>query len=350
MKSKNLVRAISTLLAMLMVLSLAACGSKTGDTPAPAPENPSNAQPADGAGSGSNAPDALGDFPNQEITYLVCFTAGGESDVTARIQQKYFEKYSPVGFHIEYLTGGNGATGWVELNRRAPDGYTIAGCNEPHTIIQPMMNDTGFTTDGFERICLFQYTGRCLLVPANSPFDTLEEMTAYAKDNPGKLTIGSSGMWSAGHLACLELMYYSDVEYTYISYEGNADGKADLLGSHIDGYMANVTEAIELGDQVKCLAVAREERHEQLPDVPTFTELGYPIMEGSYRGVMAPKGTPEEIVEYLADIFKSVNEDPGYIEEMTNLGYDFVYMDPDEYDEFLVERAEVYAELVKIFE
>lgn len=340
MKRNCLTKRISFLLTLALLFSLFGCSTSTP------PASNSN----DSSGS-QEAPvsSAADSFPNQEITYLVCFSAGGESDVTARIQQKYFEKYAPVGFHIEYLTGGNGATGWVELNKRPADGYTIAGCNEPHTIIQPMMNDTGFTTDGFERICLFQYTGRCILVPADSPFDTLEEMTAYAKENPGKITIGSSGMWSAGHLTCLELMYYSDVEYTYISYEGNADGKADLLGSHIDGYMANVTEAIELGDQVKCLAVAREERHEQLPDVPTFAELGYPIMEGSYRGVMAPKGTPEEVVQRLADIFKSINEDPEYVEEMTNLGYDFVYMDPDEYDAFLAERTGIYADLVKIF-
>jgi len=129
------------------------------------------------------------DFPKKRITYNICFNPGGESDITARIQEQALKKFLGADVAIQYKIGGGGALCWSELVQSAPDGYTIAGHNLPHTILQPMeMGDAGYKTLDLKQIYMFESTPNLLLVRSDSPYKTLKDFVEYAKKTPGAVT------------------------------------------------------------------------------------------------------------------------------------------------------------------
>lgn len=290
-------------------------------------------------------------YPERPITYMIAFSPGGESDITARLQQKYLEDDLKVKFLITYKTGGGGSVCWAELVRSKPDGYTIAGVNEPHTILQPLQRaDTGYKTEDLTRIACFQYTPSVLIVRKDSPFKTLQDMVEFAKKNPGVVTIGGTGTWASTHFAYLLFEKAAGIKLTYIPYAGSGATKPAILGGHVSAIVGHPTHAVELGDQIRVLAVCAEERSKALPNVPTFKELGYPgVVEGSYRGVAAPPGTPKEIVERLAGAFKKINFDPEFQKKMTEMGFDLLWWGPDEYNAEIKKRTEYYKKLLSDF-
>jgi len=290
-------------------------------------------------------------YPERPITYMVAFSPGGESDVTARMQQKYLEDDLKTKILITYKTGGGGSVAWAELVRSKPDGYTIAGVNEPHTILQPMQRaDTGYKTEDLTRIGCFQYTPSCLIVRKDSPFKTAKDLVEFAKKNPGVVTIGGTGTWASTHFTYLLFAKGAGIKLTYIPYSGSGATKPAILGGHVSAIVGHPTHAVTLGDQVRVLAIASLERSKVLPDVPTFKELGYgDIVEGSFRGVAAPPGTPKEIVERLASAFKKINLNPEFRKKMTSLGFDLLWWGPEEYKAKIKQRQEFYKKLLADF-
>ena len=253
---------------------------------------------------------AMAQYPQRPITYIIPFDPGGESDVTARFQEPHLQELLGVSVTVTHRPGGGGAVGWSDFQRTArPDGYELIGINIPHIVGQPIQRvDAGYTTDGFEIITWFHFTPNALIVRADSPFETLDDLIEFASENPQVVTMGGSGTFSANHLEMLRLEREADVNLTYIPFTGTGPLPAALLGGHVTALMNYTMLGVQLGDQVRILAVASEERVAALPDVPTFRELGYDIVGGAYRGVAAPIGTPAEIIELLADAFGQVNE------------------------------------------
>lgn len=285
-------------------------------------------------------------YPEQPISYLIAFSPGGESDVTARFQQKYLEKELGVNILISYKTGGGGAVAWAELARSKPDGYTIAGVNEPHTILQPLQGDPGYKTEELTRIGCFQYTPCSVIVRADSPFKTMQDLIDYAKANPGTLTIGGTGTWAATHFTYLLLSKQAGIDLVYVPFAGSGQTKPAILGGHVSVLIGHPTHAVELGDKVRQLAMASDERVAAFPDVPTLKELGYDVVEGSYRGVCAPPGTPKEIVDILDSAFRKVNENPEFIAQMEPLGFTLLYWGAEEYEKQIKEKTEYYKKLL----
>ena len=287
-------------------------------------------------------------FPEKPITYMICFDPGGESDITARLQQKYLEEVLKAKVVITYKVGGGGAVGWSELIRSKPDGYTIAGDNLPHTILQPMQRgDAGYTTEQLKRVYCFESTPCALVVKKDSPFKTLDDFIAFAKKNPGAVTLGGSGSWTANHLGTIELEKAAGVKLTYIPFTGSGSATPALLGGHVTGLMTYTTMAAQQLDKFRILAVAAPKRSAVFPDAPTFQELGYDIVEGAYRGVSVPPNTPENIVKILADAFEKVNKNPEFAKKMAELAFDLEFMGPAEYTKFIQTRKAYYTDLLK---
>ncbi len=252
---------------------------------------------------------ALAEYPEKPITYTIPFNPGGESDITARLQEPHLEEVLGVPVNVTHKPGGGGGVAWNAFQRSAkPDGYELIGVNIPHIIGQPMIRkDAGFTTDGFALIMWFHFTPNALIVPANSQFKTLKDFVEYAKAHPKVLTVGGSGTYSANHLETLRLEKQAGIQLTYIPHKGTGPLKPAILGGHLSALMNYTMLPVELKGQVRVLAVASEERHPMLPDAPTFREQGYDIVGGAFRGVAAPKGTPQPIIDKLADAFTKVN-------------------------------------------
>ncbi|MFZ1199699.1 MAG: tripartite tricarboxylate transporter substrate binding protein, partial [Desulfobacterales bacterium] len=252
----------------------------------------------------------LAEYPDNPISYIIPFNPGGESDVTARLQEGPLEKFLKVSVNVSHKPGGGGAVAWSEFQRTAePDGYTVIGVNIPHIIAQPMLRkDAGYTTDGFDLIMWFHFTPNALIVKKDSPFKTLKDFVAYAKQNPKAATVGGSGSFSANHLETLRFEKAADIQVTYVPHTGTGPVIPAVLGGHLTAAMGYSMMGVQYSEQVRVLAVAAEERVETLPDAPTFKELGYDIVGGAYRGVAAPKGTPQDRIDKLAKAFVEANK------------------------------------------
>lgn len=286
-------------------------------------------------------------FPDKPINYVICFNPGGESDITARIQQQPLEKVLGVPIVIVYKKGGGGAVGWSEMMRTKPDGYTIYGTNLPHTIVQPMTRgNAGYETEKIDNVYFFEFTPNILAVSTDSEIKTVKDFVEYAKKNPG-VSIGGSGQPSANSLGTEAFAKVAGIKLTYISFTGSGAAVPALLGGHVKGLMTYTSMAAQYPDKIRALAVAADKRAQALPDVPTFKELGYDYVEGAYRGVAVPPGTPVEVRQVLEKAFEKVNYDPVVIKKMEDLGFIMEYYGEDASKQLVERLTKYYGELLK---
>ncbi|MGC5615578.1 tripartite tricarboxylate transporter substrate binding protein [Georgenia sp. Z1491] len=297
------------------------------------------------AACGGGGGDAA-DYPEQPIDYVVAFDAGGESDITARLQQNPLAEALGVDITVSNQPGGGGALAWSELTRTAPDGYTVMGHNIPHIILQPMMrDDAGYETDDLEHVYFFQSTPNVLMVSADSEIETFADFVEEAQANPGTLSIGGSGDYSANHVGTLLLNDEAGIETTYTPFSGTGAATPALLGGHVDALMTYTPMIDQLGDQVRVLAVATEERLPQWEEYETFIENDVDLADGAYRGVAVPPETPQEIIDQLVAAFEEVNEDEELVSQFEQQGFVLENIGPDEARELIDERREVYTDL-----
>jgi tripartite-type tricarboxylate transporter receptor subunit TctC len=290
---------------------------------------------------------AAADYPSKTVNYVIPFGPGGESDISARLQEPVFKKLTGQSLAIQYKPGAGGAAGWSKLNDMTADGYTVMGTNLPHIVLQPMAKDVGYQTDDVTTVFWFHYTPDALLVPSGSPVKNLKDFIAAAKQAPGATTLSGSGTNSANHLAQQQFDKLAGIKTTYIPFKGTGASNAALLGSQVSGSWGYSTVQIKLGDQVRCLGVAMEQRHPQLPNCPTFKEQGFDLVGGAYRGVAVPKSTPANIQMKLASDLAKVNADPEFIRKMEAGGFAMLNVGPKEMPQFMADIKARYGALAK---
>jgi tripartite-type tricarboxylate transporter receptor subunit TctC len=289
---------------------------------------------------------AATDYPAKQITYLITFDPGGQSDREARRQQPHLERILGQKVLIDYKVGGGGALGWRELTRAKPDGYFISGFNIPHIILQPLQQEVGYKTEQIVPVAIFQRTPLALIVQANSSFKTLQEFTEYGKKNPGALTMGGTGPFSNHHMATLRLQKVSGAKLTYVPFTGSAPMMTAVLGGHVAGTFANSDDLVRFKDQVRVLGFATEQRFSNFPDVPTFKELGLDIVLATDRGVAVPPGTPDAVIQRLEAAFLEIARNPEIQAEMKKQGFVPVAMGHKESRTYIEKTSEVFKELV----
>jgi len=287
------------------------------------------------------------DYPERDVTYVIPYNPGGESDVTARMQQKFFKELTGHNLIILNKPGAGGATAWAQLNGFKADGYTIMGTIVPHIILQPAMKEVGYQTEDITNVFFFHYTPDAIIVNAESEFKTLQDLVDFASANPGAVTMGGSGTNTANHLAAEIVSGLTSTVTTYIPFKGSAPAITALLGNQIKSVMSYTTQGVKAGDQVRSLAVATEKRHPALPDVPTFRELGINHVGGAYRGVAVPKGTPEDIQLELAKILAEINANPEFQKLMLEAGYSVIDVSHEQIPTFMAQKAKAYAGAIK---
>ena len=292
-------------------------------------------------------PSMAQDYPMKQVNYIIPFNAGGESDITARLQQPAFKQTTGQSLVIQYMEGAGGAQAWSQLNGMPGDGYTIMGTNLPHIILQPMAQNVGYKTDDIANVYFFQYTPDAIIVPVKSQFKTLKDLVDYAKKTPGAVTFSGSGTNSANNVAKAKFDALAGVTTTYIPFSGTNPATAAVLGSQVMAGFSYTTAAINQGDALRVLAIAADKRVPSLPDVPTFKELGYDLTGGAYRGVGVPKSTPEDIRAKLSDIIGKINHDPAFIKKMEEGGYVLIDVPYAGMTSFMQEREMQYQAVAK---
>ena len=284
--------------------------------------------------------------PEKNLNYWQPFPPGGESDISARHQQMVLKKKCPaVDMVIQYKAGAGGALMWSTMNLLPGDGLTVVGVNLPHMVLQPMEGNVQYKTEDVTPVFWFHYTPDLLVVPEQSPIKNFADFINVAKADPGKLSIGGSGLNSANHAAHERLNSAFGIKTTYVPYKGTGDMTMAVLGQHIQGAMTYTAFAISQKDKVRALAVAMDKRHPLLPDVPTFKELGVDWVDGAYRGIGVPKSTPLETRRRLSELFASLNADAEMKDLAFKSGFEMVNVGVDQMDNFMRERAKVYTEV-----
>lgn len=282
-----------------------------------------------------------GEYPNKPITLIVAYAAGGGTDTGARILQQYLEKELGVAVNIENKPGGAGWIAWSELANAKPDGYTIGYINSPN-IITGYLDPKNKRQENLEN---FQFIANHVLDPGvlaikkgETRFTNFEELIEYAKEN--KLTATTSGIGSNDHMAILKMNEYYGTQITPVHTKGAAEGSTQVLGGHVDLFVAKTGEAVNLhkNGQLEAIAVFSEERSPFLEGVPTTVELGFDDLTfRSARGIAAPAGLPEEKLKVLSEAFQKAIENEEQVKKMGEQGLQVLYLNPEEYKDMMVE-------------
>jgi len=278
----------------------------------------------------------------ETLTYVVPFPAGGESDVTARIQAPLIKAISGEDVVVQYMAGAGGAKAWASLNKMPADGQTIMGTNLPHIFLQPMTQNVGYKTSDIVNVYVFQMTPDAIVVPADSPFKTLQDLIEAARSKPGAVTMSGSGINSGPNLSATTFNKLAGIKTTYVPFAGTTPAVVAMLGKQVDAAMTFTTAAIQQGNKVRMLAVALDKRLEAYPDVPTFRELGLDMVSGVYRGVAVPSATPEAKRIELSNLFAKVNKDSAYRKRMVDAGYVVINIGYGKMAGFMATKAKEY--------
>jgi tripartite-type tricarboxylate transporter receptor subunit TctC len=261
-------------------------------------------------------------FPSKPINVIIPFEAGGGADAAQRVFNKYAEPLVGQPLVAVNRPGAGGATGWAELVRARPDGYTITIVTPPFNIIPALVKpkQTGYTLDQFTNICIYAVVPDVLFVREDSPYKTLADFVAFAKANPGKIKVGNSGALGADFMTTLLIERGTGTKFTQIPFNGGAKMLQGTLAGTVDAMVGSNTYALSQKGALRPLAIAAEKRDPQLPDLPTFSELGYKVTSERFRSIAGPPGLAPELVKYWANICQKVTADPNFQKEMETLG------------------------------
>ena len=294
----------------------------------------------------ADAQTALGPTcPEKNLLYWQAFPPGGESDLSARHQQVVLKKKCPaIDTVIQYKAGAGGGLMWAQMNQLAGDGVNVVGINLPHIVFQPLEGQVRYKTQDITPVFWFHYTPDILVVPEQSPIRTFAQFIDAAKAQPGKLSLGGSGLNSANHAAHERMNKAFGVKTNYIPYKGTGDMATTVIGAQVDGAMTYSAFAINNKTRVRALAIAMDKRHPLLPDVPTFKELGVDWVDGAYRGIGVPASTPPDARKRLSDLWATLNNDPEMRELAAKSGFELVNVGAEQMDAFMKDKVRLYTE------
>jgi tripartite-type tricarboxylate transporter receptor subunit TctC len=289
---------------------------------------------------------ALG-YPDKPVQYIIPFAAAGESDIAARLQAQVFATKYGKEMIVVNKPGAGGGLVWSQMNNMPADGHTIIGVNLPHIVLQPLEPDASFKTEDVTPVYFFHYTPDALIVAADSPFKTFEDLLRAARAKPESVTIAGSGTNSANHVAQVRLDREQKIKTTYVPFKGTGDLLSSVLGGHVSAAMSYSTLAIQQKGKMRMLAVATEKRLPQFPDVPTFKELGMNWVDGAYRGIGVPKSTPPAVRKQVSDMMDSINKDPEHRKKMFEGGFEVTDITLEMMPTFMKERSAEYLNSAK---
>ena len=284
-------------------------------------------------------------FPAKPIRLICPWPAGGSSDGVMRALAESAGRALGGQLIIENKPGASGMLGPNELVNARPDGYTLSQLTIG-VLRTPHMQKTQFDPlkDFTYIVCLTGYTFG-LVVRADSPIKSIQDLVNYAKANPGKFSFGSTGNGTTPHLAVEEFAAKANIALQHIPFKGSADGLQSLLGGHVMAHSDATGWAphVEAGT-LRLLATYGSKRTKRWPQVPTLTELGYDTVSDSPFGIGGPKGMEPALVQRLHDAFKKTLEDPAVLASFEKYDQSVIYMNTADYtrfahDNYLKEKA-----------
>ena len=294
---------------------------------------------------------ATDDFPSRPIRMIVPSAAGGTPDTLLRVLANEASKTLGQPFVIENKPGGSGVLGISEVEKAAPDGYTVAYANNVTLAInKSTFKELPYDPDALTPIGFLFKVPNILAIRADSPIKTYEELIKYLKANPDKLTFASPGQGTSGHLTGELLATKAGVTFMHVPYRGSPQAVTDVLGGQVDLIIDNsptVLPYIKDG-KLRPLVVTSLTRLEQLPNVPTIAESGMPGFESvAWGGLVAPPNTPPQVVERLHRAFMEALETPAVKDRFNNLAVMRMGGKPEDLSDYAKVETEKWRAVVK---
>lgn len=286
-------------------------------------------------------------FPSREIELMIPWSVGGATDISFRTFLSVLPKYLKVPVVIVNIPGGGAVPGYAEAMTKKPDGYYIVAWATP-SITKTHMSVTPYDYKTFTPIINLTNAPCWIMVPANSPYQTLTDLVNAAKKQPGNVTMGNAGAGGGTHMIALAFEKKAGVSFNHVPFQGGGPALVGAMGGHVDSVIVSPPEGVaqlQSGD-LRCVAVFAEERLEGFPDVPTAKEQGVDFALGQWRGLAAPRGTDSARIKVIHDAFKATMEDPDFIKLAKNAGIILDYKGTEEFTKFVEEQNEFYKELI----
>lgn len=287
------------------------------------------------------------EYPKKSIQLIVPWPPGGDTDLVARVWADSAEKVLGQPVVVINKSGAGGVTGTVFVARAKPDGYTLIQGAPGNNLVAPQVTKVEYDIDGFVPICLITANPCGLAVHAESPWKTLEEFVQEAKKNPGKLSFGSCGAASWTTLVAKHWAMQSGVKLKDIHFQGCGPAATALLGKHVDIaflYPQSFQPQVKGGSMRVLVLDALWEEH---PEIPTFKKLGYKGNYTGWSGVLAPKGTPDYVIEKIVETTKKVMKEPKFLDGLKNINVSPRYVGPEEWEKDLKQQ---YVDLGKVID
>jgi putative tricarboxylic transport membrane protein len=255
-------------------------------------------------------------YPARAVTVIHGFKPGGGSDQLAAVTQPVLEKVMKQRFVNVYKPGADGAIAWKEVGKDTkPDGYTLTTVLTPKTQLNSMVNrEAGYSMADFVPIANMIFDPGILVVAPDSKYKTFKDLIDAAKKAPGTIKMSHSGDGGDDWFNALMIQKLTGAKFNLVPFQGDAPAMQAAMGGHVDVCTTNVGVVTGLvqGKKLRGLAVYTPKRLSSISEVPTLKEMGVNLVEGSYRGYLAPKGTPKEIIKILADGLEKVSKDPQF--------------------------------------
>ncbi len=288
-------------------------------------------------------------WPERPVTIIVPFPAGGNTDTMARLLAERLQRKLGQGFVIDNRPAGGGIVATGQVARAKPDGYTLMFASAGQNIILPMLVKVNYDpVKDLAPISIFGAGAFILGAKKETPFNTMAELIAYAKANPGKLNVASAGNGSIGHLSAALFAKRAAIDVVTVPYKGGGPAIAALVAGETDLYFGNASELIQFDgtDRIKMLGVSTLEPLPQTPGVPTVSSIFPGFATSSWNGLIGPVGLPAEIVNKLVKETAEAAADPVLAERLNALGIKPVGSTPEAFAQIIAKERPLYREAV----
>lgn len=327
---KSMKRMLTAILAGAMALSLAACGGTQENGEATSPE-------ADGA------------FPSKMIQIIVPFGAGGGADISVRTLAKYAEEALGQKIVIQNVTGGSGTVGLTKLADSPADGYTLGYFASTNSNDNLLFEGIQYGVDSFDPIVEYSADPHIIVASKKSGITDMDSLVAAAKKNAGALSLALGGAWTSHDFLRISLEEELGIEFKRMVYQGGAEAITAVASGDVDLAVPFVSEAIpqiQAGNVVP-VAITSGERFDVVPDIPTIHEQGIDYTHTMWRGLVAPAGVPQEVIDTLANAFETAWNNPEYQEEAKDAGTMTEFRKADDFKTFYLENHESYKSMIE---
>ena len=290
-------------------------------------------------------------YPSRPVKFIVPFGAGGPADVFARVLAQHLSEETKQSFIVEDRPGAGSIIGTDAVAKSAPDGYTLLVMSNTHTTNESLLPNKPFQLmRDFVPVATINYSDLLMVVHPSVPAKTVKEFIELAKKDPGKLNYASSGPGTPYHMAGELFKAMSQTDIVHVPHKASGDARNSVVSGTVQMMFDAVTTMTELANagQVRALGTTGLTRSQLTPDLPTIAETVSGYEATIWLGVMAPKGTPKEIVSFLNTNINKVINRPDVKEAWLKQGAIPLVKTPEEFEAFLVKDIEKWANVVKV--